>query len=196
VIGPPSPCPGSTGPPCPATKAILFVGRLVEIKGVEHLIAAAARLAQRRSDFTVYLLGDGDLREPLLADARARGLGERVKWMGPKPHDEIALWMSACDVFCLPSLNEGWPNVVLEALFAGRPVVASRTGGIPEMVDASNGYLPGPGDAVGLADALGSALDASWDERAIRAGVQRFTWEAAAERYHSVFESVSRARRG
>lgn len=176
-----------------AGRAIVFAGRLVPIKGVEHLLDAASRLAGSRGDFVVYLLGDGPLRDTLLADARERGLGERVKWMGPQPHARIAEWMGAADVFCLPSLNEGCPNVVLEALFSGRPVVASRVGGIPEMVNASNGRLPAAGDGAALAAALGEALDRTWDAQAIREGVMHLTWEAAAAGYHRVFASVARS---
>lgn len=175
-----------------AGRAIVFVGRLVPIKGVEHLVAAAARLAATRDDFTVYLVGDGPLREALLADVRARGLEARVRWMGARPHEQVATWMGAADVFCLPSLNEGCPNVVLESLFAGRPVVASRVGGIPEMVDATNGLLPPAGDAEALATALAAALDRGWDAQALRRGVMHRTWEAAAAEYHRVFASASR----
>ena len=173
-------------------KAIVFVGRLVEIKGVNRLVAAAARLAATDPGFTVYLVGDGPLRQALLDDIRARGLDSRVKWMGSRPHDQVATWMGAADVFCLPSLNEGCPNVVLEALFSGRPVVASRVGGIPEMVNETNGLLPPAGDAEALASALAQALDRPWDAQALRRGVMHLTWEAAAAGYHRVFTSVSR----
>ena len=98
--------------------------------------------------------------------------------------------MGASDVFCLPSLQEGCPNVVLEALFSGRPVVASRTGGIPEMVNSRNGVLVEPGDAAGLSDGLDQALARQWDAHAIRDSIAHFTWETAAERYHSIFDSA------
>jgi glycosyltransferase involved in cell wall biosynthesis len=171
-------------------KVVLYVGRLVEIKGLEHLIAAAAKLARMRADFTICLVGDGPLRERLQADAGARGLEARVRFMGPRPHAEIATWMGACDVFCLPSLDEGCPNVVLEALFSGRPVVASRVGGIPEMVGPSNGLLPASADPDGLADALQGALTRAWNAESIRDGVMHLTWEAAASAYHDVFASA------
>jgi glycosyltransferase involved in cell wall biosynthesis len=178
----------------PRLKAIVFVGRLVPIKGIGHLVDAAARLAQRRQDFAVHLVGDGHLRAACEADIRARGLGERVKLVGARSHAEIPVWMGACDAFCLPSLAEGCPNVVLEALFSGRPVVASRTGGIPEMVGPQNGVLVEPGDAAALADGLDRALSRSWDAAAVRDSVMHLTWEAAAQGYHEVFVSVSHPR--
>jgi len=168
-------------------KAIVFVGRLVQIKGVKHLIDAAERLSRKRQDFVVYLLGDGHLRDACESDIRMRGLVARVRCVGGRSHSEIPVWMGASDVFCLPSLQEGCPNVVLEALFSGRPVVASRTGGIPEMVNSQNGILVEPGDAAGLSDGLDRALAGLWDAQAIRESVARFTWEAAAEGYHKVF---------
>jgi len=174
-------------------KAIVFVGRLVEIKGVGHLVEAAARLVDRRGDFTVYLVGDGPLREALLADIRARGLSSRVKWMGSCPHEQVATWMGAADVFCLPSLNEGCPNVVLEALFSGRPVVASHVGGIPEMVNETNGLLPPAGDAAALEAALAQALERPWDAQLLRRGVMHLTWEAAAALYHRAFAFATRS---
>ncbi len=141
----------------------------------------------------MYLVGDGPLRETLLADIAARGLASRVKCMGSCPHEQVATWMGAADVFCLPSLNEGCPNVVLEALFSGRPVVASRVGGIPEMVNEPNGLLPPAGDALALASALALALDRSWDAPSLRRGVMHLTWEAAAALYHRVFVSAARS---
>lgn len=178
----------------PHLKVIVFVGRLVEIKGVNYLIDAAEELSRKRQDFIVYLLGDGHLRDAYERDIRARGLAERVKWMGGKSHSEIPVWMGASDVFCLPSLQEGCPNVVLEALFSGRPVVASRAGGVPEMVNSRNGVLVDPGDAAGLCDGLDRALVRLWDAQAIRDSVAHFTWETAAEGYQRIFVSAATAR--
>ena len=180
----------------PQRKAIIFVGRLVEIKGVDYLIDAAEKLSRRHQDFIVYLLGDGHLRDAYERDIRARGLAEKVKCMGGRSHSEIPVWMGAADVFCLPSLQEGCPNVVLEALFSGRPVVASRAGGVPEMVNTRNGVLVEPGDAAGLCDGLDRALAKLWDAQAIRDSVSHFTWETAAEDYHRVFVSAHKSKAG
>jgi glycosyltransferase involved in cell wall biosynthesis len=101
--------------------------------------------------------------------------------VGVRPHDEIPLWMNACEVLCLPSLNEGLPNVMLEAMACGLPVVASRVGGVPEVVrDGVNGFLVLPGDANNLSAALRKALSTHWDRSVITSSVAKFDWELNA----------------
>ncbi|HVM62385.1 MAG TPA: glycosyltransferase [Verrucomicrobiae bacterium] len=100
---------------------------------------------------------------------------------GARPHEEIPLWMNASDVLCLPSLSEGLPNVALEAMACGLPVVASRVGGVPEVVrDSVNGHLVPPSNLAALADALRRALATTWDREAIRASVSQFDWDVNA----------------
>ena len=82
--------------------------------------------------------------------------------VGAHPH-EIARWLAASNVFCLPSYSEGCPNVVIEALSCGVPVVASNVGGIPELLNSRCGILVPPGDAQQLARGLSRALDHSWN---------------------------------
>ncbi len=105
--------------------------------------------------------------------------------------------MSACDVFCLPSFMEGCPNVVLEALACGRGVVASRVGGIPELVtDGGNGVLVAPRDPEALAAGLAAALGRAWDPEAQRASVQYLAHEGVAAAYREVLERVVEEYRG
>ena len=164
-------------------KIITFVGRLVEVKGVIHLLEAAARLRAIRKDFLVCLVGDGPKRAEYEAIVAGHTLGEHVRFAGNQGHGDIPAWLGAGDLLCLPSLAEGGPNVVLEALAAGRPVVASRVGGIPDMVNESNGALVAPADPARLAEALARALDTSWDAEALRRTVLPFSWARAAARY-------------
>ena len=110
----------------------MYVGRLSEEKSVETLVRAAALLARRHADLSVHLIGDGPLGPGLQVLSASLGAGGIVHFEGAKSHAEVAQWLSACDVFCLPSIREGCPNVVNEALASGRPVVASRVGGIPD----------------------------------------------------------------
>ena len=83
------------------------------------------------------------------------------------PSDEVAVWMAAADVVTLPSYMEGCPNVILEALACGRPVVATHVGGIPEIMDDECGLLVPPREPAALAQALASVLDTTWDSAAI-----------------------------
>jgi teichuronic acid biosynthesis glycosyltransferase TuaC len=98
------------------------------------------------------------------------------------PH-EIARWLAASNVFCLPSHSEGCPNVVVEALSCGLPVVASNVGGIPELLNSRCGILVPPGDAQQLAQGLLRALDHPWNQEEIAKGSQRSWDEVACETY-------------
>lgn len=166
---------------------IVYVGRLSEEKGLPTLIGAAARLRDRGRDFLLCLIGDGPLFLRLKALIDELDLGESVLLAGRQEHCVVATWFGACDVFCLPSLREGCPNVVMEALSSGRPVVGSRVGGIPEMVTADTGILVEPEDVPGLANALDEALTRKWDESRVAASMQGNTWRAAAKKYHDTY---------
>src|SRR6202043_67277 len=105
-------------------------------------------------DFTCTLVGRGRDERRLRELVARQHLAERVHFAGPRPHAELPDWYRACDVVALPSFSEGIPNVLREASACGRPFVASRVGGIPEMADPSSSLLVEPGSVEGLADAL------------------------------------------
>ncbi len=137
----------------PGDLVVGTAGRLTPVKGHVHLIAAAAKILAVHPDTTFVLLGDGELKGRLIEQAEALGLAGKVRFPGWRP--DVAAVMSAFDVFALPSLNEGMGRVLVEAMALSRPVVASRTGGITDLVeDGRNGLLVPPGDAGALADAI------------------------------------------
>lgn len=157
----------------PDKKYILFVGNLVEVKGVEFLIRALKDV----HDTYLLLVGDGYLRGTLEALATELGINDRVFFRGRQAHDDIPIWFNAVDVFCLPSLNEGCPNVVFEALACGVKVVASNVGGVPDIIDTSEkGWLARPKDSVDLARCLNVALHTP----ALAGRVQTITWDESA----------------
>lgn len=161
-------------------KRILFVGALVPVKNVSVLIGAFDRLLQttdsRRPELVI--LGDGYLRSPLEREVAARGLGAHVRFEGERSHDDVARWMAASDLLCLPSRAEGVPNVILEAFASGRPVVASAVGGIPEIHPGeSGGGLVPASDEPALAASLGDVLERRWDPTRLAELVAEFTWE-------------------
>ncbi len=99
--------------------------------------------------------------------------------------------MSAADALVLPSLNEGMPLTVLEGFAAGKPVVGSRVGGVPEVVpDERYGLLVPPGDPDALTAALAAAMDRSWDAAALRAWAQLFAWPAVVEQIRAVYAEL------
>ena len=173
----------------PAVPHVVFVGRLEPVKGPDVLVAAAARLG---GGACVTLVGDGALRRALAAAIGAAGFGERVVLAGARPHREIAEWLNAADVVCVPSRSEGAPNVALEAASCGTPVVGSRVGGIPELVgEPACGILVSPGDPGALAGALREALSRTWDRERIRASVALRTWEASADRLEALLRAAA-----
>jgi glycosyltransferase involved in cell wall biosynthesis len=104
----------------------------------------------------------------------------QVTLAGAQPPAEVARWMAASDLVTLPSYSEGHPNVLVEALACGRPVVATPVGGIPEVVDAESGILVPARDAQALAVGLAQALDRRWDEAALARKFSR-DWRQVAE---------------
>jgi glycosyltransferase involved in cell wall biosynthesis len=170
-------------------KVILYVGRLMPAKGLRELIAAGITLAGHMKNLRLSMIGHGALSDELRGTADAAGIGDRVDLPGALPPEQVAVWMQACDVFCLPSHTEGFPNVLVEALACGRPVVATPVGGIVEIVDGSNGILTPAHDAAQLSSALQEALSKSWDEVELSRKFQR-SWKDVARETMSVCESA------
>jgi glycosyltransferase involved in cell wall biosynthesis len=169
------PLPAAPGA-APDAGRILFLGRLESAKGVFELLAAGARLAPRFAALRLVFGGEGDAGA-LRRRAAELGIAERIEllgWVGPRARDEQ---LARASVFCLPSHAEGLPMAMLEAMAAGRAVVASSVGGIPEtIVDGGNGLLVPPRDEAALARALAQVLD----DEALRArlgGAARATIE-------------------
>lgn len=137
----------------PGAPVVGTVGRLSEIKRQDVLIRAFARIRGGVPDAHLILVGDGPLRQSLGELAGRLGLDARVHFAGFRPHS--APYLRAMDVFALTSRSEGMPQAALEAMVVGLPVVASRVGGLPELIDhGRTGFLVEPGDEPGLAEAL------------------------------------------
>jgi glycosyltransferase involved in cell wall biosynthesis len=148
---------GELGLPA-AARLVGSVARLDPVKGLDRLLAAGAAVAAARPDVHLVLAGDGPDGARLRALASGPALAGRVHFLGLRR--DVPRVLAALDVFALPSLAEGYGLAALEALAAGAAVVASRAGGVPEVVaDGRTGLLVEPGDAAGLAAALGRLLD-------------------------------------
>jgi glycosyltransferase involved in cell wall biosynthesis len=176
-------------------RLVLFVGHLVPVKALDVLLRAWSMLLKDSSvgaHIRLVLIGEGTERDTLEQQARDLGIADRVAFLGPKPQPEVADWIAAADLLTLPSHNEGSPNVVVEALASGTPVVATRVGGVPDLVDdGANGLLVPAGDAPALAAALAAALDRRWDPARIAASIAHLTWPALGRRNHDVLEAVA-----
>jgi glycosyltransferase involved in cell wall biosynthesis len=157
--------PNPNGRP-PGPPVLLSVARLVPDKDQDTLLKAFGPLSQRHPGAQLWLVGNGPRRGVLEQQARNLGLAERVKFMPPE-HDLRPLYHRA-DLFVLSSRAEALPNVILEAMAAGLPVVATRVGGVPEaVVPEATGLLVAPGDDAALAAALGRLLDDPGERRAM-----------------------------
>ena len=161
-------------------EVVLFVGHLIRTKGLRELLDATAELAPKRPRLKVIVVGEGNLAEELSGNAEKLGLASRFILVGSSGRKEVARWMAACNLLCLPSYSEGCPNVVLETLSSNRPVVATNVGGIPEVVNQDCGILVPPADSAALARALDSALDRDWDSKSISDFFQR-GWDRVAQ---------------
>jgi teichuronic acid biosynthesis glycosyltransferase TuaC len=168
----------------PADKPLLlFVGNLFPVKGVEYLLRAMVTLDQ---DLSLYLLGDGYLKEELIELSRQLGVSQRCHFVGQRPHAEVPLWLAAADCLVLPSLSEGLPTIVIEAMMCGTPVIATSVGGTPEVLKHErNGLLVPPKDV----PAIGSAIARLLGDRGLRVetglrariDAENFTWDKNAE---------------
>ncbi len=168
---------------------IVSVGGLLPHKGHQFLIAAVAMAAGRFPGLKLYVVGDGAFRLKLEALVREAGMPERVFLVGSRPNEELKLWYSAADVSCLASSREGWPNVLLESLACGTPVVATRVGGVPEIIVSPRVGLMVEQDSRTIAAGLESALERHWDREALAGYARTRTWEVVAAEVESYLAS-------
>jgi len=158
-------------PPNPTTQLrgparILAVCRLIEKKGLSYLVQACHTLKKRGYRFTVHIVGDGPLREPLEQEIRSLGLSEDISLLGSVAHEGVLELYRQVAIFALPCVigkngdRDGIPNVLIEALYMGVAVISTLISGIPELIEQEvDGLLVPPADSNALADALARLLD-------------------------------------
>jgi len=171
---------------------ILSVGNLVPNKGMDRLIRALASVSPGSSAAraTLVIVGRGPEEERLRTLAAGLGLRERVRLTGVVAHESLGSWYAAADLFALATEREGWPNAVLESLACGTPVVATRVGGVPEILRSDRlGTMVEPSDQA-FAQAIEAGLSRAWDRAEIARFAALHTWEATARSAHAVLESA------
>lgn len=167
----------------PDRRLVVCAATLVAVKGHAVLLEAWSQLGEAVPDADLVLLGDGPLRGALETQAQHLGIAGGVRFAGRVPYESMPTWLAACDLLVLPSFGEGTPLIALEALAAGRPVVATAVGGTAEVLDqAAYGITVPPGDAAALAAGLRDALAHTWAEDALRRRAQDFAWPKLAAR--------------
>ena len=159
-----------------------WIGRMTGVTNTDDVLEALRLLRRRGVDATLLMVGDGPDRDHVETRAKELGIIRHCLFLGYQR--EVAPWYAAIDAFVLPSVNEGTPVVVMEALAAARPVVATRVGGVPDVVrEGEDGFLVDVGDREGLADRLAQlAGDPGLRERMGASGQARVLERYAVER--------------
>ena len=177
---------GITGHHC------LYVGRLIPRKGLDYLLYALKKV----SDVQCAIVGDGPQREHLLSLTRTLELQDRVVFTGYVPKEDLKHFYAAADFFVLPSLAEGLPLVVLEALATGTPIIASKVAGIPDIIqEGYNGLIVPPKDVELLAVAIQKLaytpdIQKKMGAHARQTVNQEFSWKSIAKEVLRVYEKV------
>ena len=175
-------------------RIVVYVGRFVASKGLRELVEAFTTLATQDPEIHLLLVGDGVMREELRAMVTASPWRSRVHLPGALPPEAVAELINAADLLCLPSYSEGYPNVVVEALACGRPVVSTDVGGTPELVNAGNGMLVPPRNVAALQQALAACLRREWDQQSIAAAWSR-DWDDVARATLAVCQQAYNVKR-
>ncbi len=183
---PPSLAPGPT---------LLAVGRMVPAKGFDLLLHALAALPYSGAPPTLALIGDGPERAALEALATRLGVADRVAFPGRKDAAGVAAAIAACQVLVAPSRQEAFGIVALEAMAAGKPVVATRVGGLPELLAGAASIMIPPGDVGALVAGLSDALERVMAEPAFggtnREHARQFSVALMADRFSALYQDTS-----
>jgi len=172
-------------------KIIICVGNLAKIKGQHILVNAMKYVIKKRPDVLCILVGDGQLKKDLKSLIKKLNLQDYISLVGRVPHQDVPLWINSADIFVLPSLSEGNPTVMFEALGCGVPFVGTKVGGVPEIITSNEyGFLVDPGNPKDLAEKIIEALDNDWDREKIHNYAQRFTWDKIARETLKVYKKV------
>lgn len=175
---------------------ILFVGSLIERKGVRYLLQALPALIQKLPEYHLAVVGDGPQRSELVQLAQSLNLATHATFAGAQSQAQIGQWMRRARLFVLPSLEEALGIVLLEALASGTPCVATQVGGIPEVVSPEVGRLVPVADPGALAEAMVAVLSdrAAWGamSRRARAHVMEncYTWKKVASRLIEIYQAA------
>ncbi len=195
------PCTGPEKKVARETDVILFVGRLIDWKGVNILVSSMKKVRDTVRNARLVIVGDGPERKSLADRVKELGLEDSVTFTGQVSDEELKDYYSRASVFVLPSITvnnqtEGLGVVLLEAMASGIPVIGSNTGGIPDIIeDKVNGLLVPPGDPDALAEAIIRIFeDRDLADRFREAGLEtvkgRFSWDKISDQFIEVYREV------
>jgi glycosyltransferase involved in cell wall biosynthesis len=173
---------------------LLSVGNLTENKGFHLLIQALHALRTRHHvrPLELLIVGDGPTRAELERLCARLDLVNQVRFAGRVSHEDLHVWYSAADLFCLASGREGWPNVLMEAMACGLPIVATRVGGIPEIVSSDAVGLLARRDTQDLVQTILSALQRPWRSDLLRQRAAGYSWSHVTDCLAKTFQAACR----
>jgi glycosyltransferase involved in cell wall biosynthesis len=155
----------------------VFVGSLIATKGCNELLAAFVQTKQKFPEAELDIVGEGPMKKTLAEKIHQQGLTNSVRLHGSVPLPKVAEYIRQANILVLPSYREGVPNVLLESFASGTPVISTRVGGIPEVVNNDVGLLVDAENEVQLAAAMQKSLNIIWSAETILQHAKRFDWQ-------------------
>ncbi|HAR34949.1 MAG TPA: hypothetical protein DCR95_12935 [Desulfobacter sp.] len=175
----------------PKKDRLLAVGNIVPEKGFDNLLKAVAVLKSLHPEIELNIIGSGPHSDHLVSLCKSLEIESLVSFVGQVPHNEINAWFQKSGVFCLSSLREGNPNVVLEALASGLPVASTPAGGVPELIiENVNGAIASDFSVESLVAAIRKVLSREWSSEKIRGTISDRTWDKVAKEVNTVFQNL------
>jgi len=177
-------------------KIIIFIGGLKPVKGIQYLIMAMDIIRRKEPKAKLILVGGGEEKENLEKLVKKLNLKNNVNFVGKVPNEKVPEYLIASDIFVLSSLSEGFPNTVLEAMVSGLPIVATKVGGLAEIIkDGKNGFLVEPRNSQELAKKILLLLrDDNLRKRISRSSkeeVKKYSWENIIEKLEKIYINFS-----
>jgi glycosyltransferase involved in cell wall biosynthesis len=179
----------------PRNPIILYVGSMVESKGVHHLLEAFAQFVVDDPNYQLTFIGDGSLKNVLQERSKKLGISEKVNFLGSLPNDQVRNWMQQAKLFVLPSLSEGLGVVLLEAMACGTPCIGCSIGGIPDIITPEVGLLVPPGDIERITSALREIIsdEKLWLKMSVNARrriEENFSWQMVGDEINQVYHAA------
>jgi glycosyltransferase involved in cell wall biosynthesis len=173
-------------------KILITIANLESYKGHKYLIEAMETIIKKRNDVVLYIIGNGSLEGDLKEQTQQAHLTNHVIFTGGnKPSEELPLWLGSCDLFVLPSLNEGNPIVMFECLGSGKPFIGTIVGGVPDIITSEDyGLLVKPANPQELAETILKGLELEWNHDKIISYAEQFTWGKITEKVIDIYHET------
>lgn len=166
----------------PCSHRFVFVGSLIETKGCNELLLAFVHLKRKHPEAELDIIGEGPMKKALTEQIIQHGFTDCIRLCGSVSLTKVAEYIRQANFLVLPSYREGVPNVLLESFASGTPVISTRVGGIPEVVNNNVGLLVDVKNELMLAAAMEKALSMKWSTEAILKHAEQFNWDSNVQR--------------